>query len=174
MTFRSMTRPTDGSVTTSGKGGCSWSGSNPPLRAAHCVPRGTRTYDRLWEPDAEAWEYHIAKGGQVEKELEDLEAEHLAFFQKNGRGPVMACARPTLERMVHEVSGFDLLDLSWELDLWQEYAEGLAEGGAGLDLQMTVAGHLAVIEGDVWAKRQAFDRWLKTLEMLRCPVNPWK
>ncbi len=83
-------------------------------------------------PDAEAWESLIAKGGQVEKELEDLQAEHLAFFQKNGKGPVMVCARPTLERMVHEVSGFDLLDLSWELDLWQEYAEGLAEGGAGL------------------------------------------
>ena len=38
------------------------------------------------------------------------------------------------------------LDLSWELDRWWEYANGLSELGAGADLWITSAGHLAGIE----------------------------
>ena len=121
-------------------------------------------------PDAEAWESLISEGGQVEKELEALHRTQLAFFASNPKWTLRQCM-PDLQGMD---SGFGLLDLSWELDRWQTYAEALAEGGAGHDPRITAAGHLGVIKSDVWAKRQAFDRGLEFLEMLRCPVNPWK
>ena len=126
-------------------------------------------------PDAEAWESLISKGEQVEKELEELTAEHLVFFGHNGGPTSLQCARPTLERMLNEVSHVDLGDLSWELDRWQKYAEALAEGGAERDLHFTATGHLVEIEVDLGFKRQAFDKGLETLEFLRCPVYyPWK
>ena len=126
-------------------------------------------------PDAEAWESLISKGEQVEKELEELEAEQLAFFGHNPEWTLPQCARPTWERMIDEVSHVDLGDLSRELDRWQEYAEALAEGGAGSDLHFTALGHLVEIEVDVQFKRQAFDKGLETLEWLNCPVYyPWK
>ena len=125
-------------------------------------------------PDAEAWESLISKGGQVEKELEELRAESSAFFENNGEWTLRQCARPTWERMFNEVSGFDLFELNLELDRWQKYAEALAEGGAGRDLHFTAVGHLVEIEVDIWGKRRAFDGGLETLEFLRCPVNPWK
>ena len=121
-------------------------------------------------PDAEAWESLISKGGQVEKELEELEAEQSAFFGKNGMETLRQCM-PDLQGMY---SVFDLLDLSWELDRWQKYAVALEEGGAGRDLHFTASRHLVEIEVDVQAKRRAFDKGLETLEWLRCPVNPWK
>ena len=125
-------------------------------------------------PDAEAWESLISKGGQVEKELEQLQAEELAFFGYNSEWTLPQCARPTWGHMQNEVSGYDLFELSLELDRWQKYAEALAEGGAGSDLHFTASGHLVEIEVDVQAKRRAFDKGLETLEWLRCPVNPWK
>ena len=125
-------------------------------------------------PDAEAWESLISKGGQVEKELEELRAEQLAFFEYNPEWTLRRCARSTWERMLNEVSGFDLVDLSQELDRWQKYAVALEEGGAGRDLHFTALMHLVEIEVDVGFKRQAFDKGLETLEWLRCPVNPWK
>ena len=77
--------------------------------------------------------------------------------------------------MLNEVSHVDLGDLSRELDRWQEYAEALAEGGAGRDSRFTADGHLVEIEVDVRGKRRAFDGGLETLEWLRCPVYyPWK
>ena len=126
-------------------------------------------------PDAEAWESLISKGGQVEKELEELRAEESAFFGHNPEWTLPQCARPTWERMRNEVSGVDLLDLSGELDRWQKYAEALAEGGAGRDLRFTASGHLVSIQIDVGLRRQAFDKGLTALEFLGCPVYyPWK
>ena len=121
-------------------------------------------------PDAEAWKSLISESGQVEKELEELHGEQRAFFGKNGMSTLRQCM-PDLQGMY---SGFDLLDLSWELDRWQKYAEALAEGGAGRDLHSTARGHLVEIEVDVGHKRRAFERGLEILEFLRCPVNPWK
>ena len=126
-------------------------------------------------PDAEAWESLISKSEQVEKELEELDAEQSAFFEHNPEWQLPQCARATWERMLNEVSHIDLGDLSRELDRWQKYAEALAEGGAGHDLHFTATGHLVEIEVDVGFKRQAFDSGLETLEFLRCPVYyPWK
>ena len=121
-------------------------------------------------PDAEAWKSLISKSGQVERELEELQAERFAFFEHNPEWTLPQCARPTWEHMLNEVSHVDLGDLSRELDRWQEYAEALAEGGAGHDTRFTAAGHLVEIEVDVRGKRRAFDRGLETLEWLRCPV----
>ena len=126
-------------------------------------------------PDAEAWESLISKSGQVDKELEELSAEQSAFFGHNPEWTLPQCARPTWERMLNEVSGVDLLDLSRELDRWQKYAETLAEAGGGRDLHFTALSHLVEIEVDVRGKRRAFDGGLEILEMLRCPVYyPWK
>jgi hypothetical protein len=125
--------------------------------------------------DAEAWESLLSKSAQVEKELQELEAEESAFFGHNPEWTLPQCARPTWERMFDEVSHVDLGDLSRELDRWQKYAEALAEGGAGRNLHFTAVGHLVEIEVDVQFKRQAFDEGLETLEFLGCPVYyPWK
>ena len=79
------------------------------------------------------------------------------------------------ESMRNEVSGVDPLDLSRGLDRWQEYAEALAEGGAGPDIRFISSSHLVEIEVAVRFKRQAFDKGLETLELLNCPVYyPWK
>ena len=67
-------------------------------------------------PDAEAWESLISKSEQVEKELEQLQAENLAFFGYNGGSASRQCARPTLKHMLNEVGHFDLEVLSQELD----------------------------------------------------------
>ena len=126
-------------------------------------------------PDAEAWESLLSKSAQVEKELEELQAEQSAFFGHNPEWTLPQCARPTWERMFDEVSHVDLGDLSRELDRWQKYAEALAEGGAGRNLHFTAVGHLVEIEVDVWGKRRAFDGGLETLELLNCRVYyPWK
>ena len=99
----------------------------------------------------------------------------MAFFGHNPEWTLPQCARPTWEQMINEVSGFDLVDLSIELDRWQEYAEALAEEGAGRDIRFISSSHLVSIEVDVWAKRRAFDKGLETLEWLKCPVYyPWK
>ena len=54
-------------------------------------------------PDAEAWESLISKSAQVEKELQELEAEESAFFGHNPEWTLSQCARPTWERMLNEV-----------------------------------------------------------------------
>ncbi len=126
-------------------------------------------------PDADAWESLISKGEQVEKELEELDAEQLAFFGHNPEWQLPQCARSTWEQMLNEVSGFYLLELTRELDRWQEYAEALAEAGAGRDARFISSSHLVSIEVDVGFKRQAFDKGLETFEFLGCPIYyPWK
>jgi hypothetical protein len=126
-------------------------------------------------PDAEKWESLISQSAQIEKELLELQAEESAFFGHNPESTLPQCAKPTWESMRKEVSGYDLVELSLELDRWLEYAEALAEGGAGRDIHFTALGHLVEIEVDVQFKRQAFDEGLETLEFLGCPVYyPWK
>ena len=85
----------------------------------------------------------------MKRKLEELRAEESAFFGHNPEWTLPECARPTYEHMRNEVSGVDLLDLSMELDRWREYAEALAEGGAGRDLRFTASSHLVSIEVDV-------------------------
>ena len=99
-------------------------------------------------PNAEAWESLISKGKHVEKELEELQAEQLAFFGHNPEWSLPQCAKPTWERMLNEVSHVDLGDLSRELERWGEYAEALAKEGAGRDLLFTSRSHLVEIEVD--------------------------
>ena len=123
--------------------------------------------------DAEKWKSLVSKSEEVEKELEELRAEELAFFLNNPEWTLRRCARPTWEQMRSDVSGFDLLELNMELDRWQKYAEVLADAGAGSDLHFISLTHLVEIEVDVWAKRRAFDKGVETLAFLRCPVNPW-
>ena len=113
-------------------------------------------------PDAEAWDSLISKGGQVEKELEELDSEYEVVLGHNPGWQLPRCAVPTWERMLNEVSPVDLGDLSRDLDRWQEYAQALAEAGAGSDLHFTAQMHLVEIEVDVQFKRQAFNEALET------------
>ena len=120
------------------------------------------------------WGPLIADGVRVEEELESLRTEVRNFF---GTEPIAVCEKPILIRpivtcMNDAVSGFDLLDLSRELDRWQKYADGLAALGAGPDLRITSAGHLAGIEWKVPVRRFAFERGLRTVEVLGCTPNP--
>lgn len=120
------------------------------------------------------WEPLIADGVRVEEELESLRTEVRNFF---GRERIAVCEKPISIRpivtcMNDEVSDFDLLDLSRELNRWQKYADGLAALGAGPDLRITSAGHLASIEWKVSVRRFAFERGLRTLEFLGCTPNP--
>ena len=126
-------------------------------------------------PDAEAWESLISRSGQVEKELEELDWEYEVVLGHNPGSTLPQCAVPTWKRMLEEVSGIDLLDLSRDLDRWQEYAEALAEAGAGHDVRLTARIHLVEIAAAVSLKRQAFDEALETLEFIGCPIyHPWK
>lgn len=126
-------------------------------------------------PDADAWESLISRSGQVEKELEELDWEYEVVLGHNSGSTLPQCAVPTWESMLNEVSPVDLGDLSRELDRWQEYAQALADAGAGREVQLTASWHLTEIQVDVQGKRQAFDGALETLEWLNCPVYyPWK
>ena len=123
-------------------------------------------------PEVKKWEPLIADGVRVEEELESLRTEVRNFF---GMEPIAVCEKPisirsTVTRINGEVSG--LLDLSQELHRWQEYADGLAALGAGPDLRIVSAGHLAGIEWKVSERRFAFERGLRTLEFLGCTPNP--
>ena len=44
-------------------------------------------------PDAEEWESLISEAGQVEKELEELQAEESAFFGHNPEWTLPQCAK---------------------------------------------------------------------------------
>ena len=127
-------------------------------------------------PDAEAWESLISNGEQVENELEELDAERSSFYSSNPGWTFRQCAGPISNPLDFESIdfSFDLLDLSWELHQWREYAEALAEAGTGRDARFISSGHLAEIKVDLWDKRQAFDKGLGTIDLFGCPVNPWK
>ena len=49
-------------------------------------------------PDAEAWESLISKSEQVEKELEELDAEQSAFFEHNPEWQLPQCASSPSEK----------------------------------------------------------------------------
>ena len=127
-------------------------------------------------PDAEAWERLISDGEQVAKDLEELQEERSAFYSSNPGWTFRQCAGPISDPLDFESIdfSFDLLDLSWELDQWREYAEALTQAGTRRDARFISSGHLAKIKVDLQGKRQAFDRGFATIDFFGCPVNQWK